>query len=78
MMVPTMVRMMVQMIVQMDDGTRQACRRRRAASVNSDLGMRTETVNSAMEFDFEFQRKTKKQITIHVSGIFSDRTNTQN
>ena len=30
------------------------------ASVNSDLGMRTETVNSAMKFDFEFQRKTIK------------------
>ena len=31
----------------MDDGTRQACRWRCAASVNSDLGMRTETLNSA-------------------------------
>ena len=41
--VPTMVRMMVLMMVQMDYGTRQACRWRCAASVNSDLGMRTET-----------------------------------
>ena len=50
-------RMMVQMMVQMDDGTRQACRWRCAASVNSELGMQTETVNSAKKFDFEFQRK---------------------
>jgi hypothetical protein len=58
-----MVRMMVLIMVQtteMVDGTRQACRWRRAASMNSDLGMRTETVNSAMKFDFEFQRKTIK------------------
>ena len=44
----------------MDDGTKQACRWRCAASMNSDLGMRTETVKSAMKFDFELQCKTKK------------------
>ena len=35
------------------------------ASVNSGVGMRTETVNSAKKFDFEFQRKTKNEVTIH-------------
>ena len=70
MMVPTLVRMMAHMMVQtiqMDEGTRQACRWRCAASVNSDLGMRTETVNSAMKFDLEFQRKQKQQPFMYIT-----------